>query len=177
MVIKKIVETPTDELFRKHVKDFIDSAKEEIFVIAGEVGSYRSLDLKLAARKARQRDVKIHIYATNPPQDVVNGLLVFGCEVYVGKELPEDHYLVVDSNSWILSKGRFPRKIGTRKGEVHINEPDGAKKLIEYFYRLVSKAEKKTKIEWDKDPLAFALKNPPDWGIETDSSRIKEELF
>ena len=177
MVVKKIRATPTDELFRKYVKDLIDSAKEEIFVIAGEAGSYRSVDLRLAAAKARDRGIKIRMYAVNPPQEVVNGLLALGCEVYVGKEVPKDHCLVVDSNSWILSKGHLPRKIGEREGEVHINEPGSAKKVIDYFYRVVSKAERKTKIEWDKDPLMVAIKNPPDWGIETDSSKLKEELF
>lgn len=177
MVIKKIIKTPTDEDFRRHVKDLIDSAKNEIFVIAGEVGSYRSIDLKMAATKASARGVKIHVYANRPTQEVLNGLLARGCEVFVGEETPKDHYLVVDSNSWILSKGRLPREKGARRGEVHIGEPKGAKKAIDYFRRLASKGEKKTKIDWRKDPLKVALANPPDWGTATDSSRIKEAPF
>ena len=176
MVIEKFEESPTDEVFRKYVRDLIDSAKEEIFVIAGEVGSYRFLDLKLAAERASERGVKIHVYATHPPQEIVNGLLVRGCEVYVGEEV-EDHYIVADSNSWILSKSHPPGKIGTRRGEVHWDEIESAKKVINNFYRLASRGQKKTRIEWDKDPLWVALESPPDWGVETDSSRLKEELF
>jgi len=175
MVIKKIERSPTDEVFRRYARELIDSAEREILVIAGELGSYQFPDLKWAMRRACKRGVKIRIYASNPPQEVVNGLLAYGCEIYVGEEV-KDHYLVVDSKSWVYSKPHR-QVLGVREGEVHINELTKAKKVVALFDQLVSKAkEKKTRIKWDKDPLWAVLQNPPDWGVETDSTRL-EELF
>ena len=98
MVVKKIQRSPTDENFRKYVRELIDSAQKEILIIAGELGSYRFPDLKWAMKRARKRGVKIRIYASNPPQAIVNGLLANGCEIYVGKQV-KDHYLITDSKS------------------------------------------------------------------------------
>lgn len=176
MTVKRIEKSVGDELFRKHVKELLDEAKNDIYVIAGEVSSYQSIDLKMASTRAMERGVKVHVYAVTPTDEIVNGLLARGCEVYVGSERPKDHFLVVDSNSWILSEGMLPREKGTRQGELHVDDPEGAMKAKDYFDRLASNAEKKTKIDWNKDPLKKALENPPDWGIETDSSRIKEEF-
>src|SRR2546425_10506975 len=103
MVLKKIRPHPTDEFFRDYACELIDSARKEILVITGEVGSYRFPDLKWAAERARKRGVQVKIYASKPAQHVVNGLLALGIEVF--KDPPvKDHYLVVDSRSYIHSK-------------------------------------------------------------------------
>lgn len=173
MVVKEIEPSPTDDVFRKHARDLMDSAEDEILVIAGELGSYRFPDLRWAFIRARKRGVKIRVYATSPPQRIVNGLLARGCEIYVGKEVKR-HYLIVDSKSWVYSRPHPPGVLGVRQGKAHLNEPEDAKKKVDYFNRLISRAEQKTEIQWDKDPLWIALQNPPDWGVETDSSRLEE---
>ena len=175
MVIKKINPSPTDEIFRQHVKELIDSAQKEILVIAGELGSYRFPDLKWAMRRALSRGVKIHIYASHPSQATINGLLSQGCKIYSGKEI-KDHYLIVDAKSWVHSKPH-PPILGVREGEAHINEPQKAQKLVAQFNQLVLQAKAKKTAQWNQDPLWTALQNPPDWGVETDSSRLEEEFL
>jgi len=173
MVIKKIKPSPTDEIFRKHVKELIDSAQKEILVIAGELGSYRFPDLKWAMSRARERGVKIRIYASHPNQAVINGLLARGCEIYIGKEI-KDHYLIVDTKSFIHSKPH-PPILGVRKGEAYINQPEKTRNAINKFKQLISRAKPAKTIQWNQDPLWQALQNPPDWGVQTDSSRLEEE--
>ncbi len=41
MALKKIRPHPTDEYFRDYALGLIDSARREILIITGEVGSYR----------------------------------------------------------------------------------------------------------------------------------------
>jgi hypothetical protein len=176
MVIIEIEPSPTDDVFRKYVRELIDLANREILVIAGELGSYRFPDLRWAFRRAINRGVRIRIYASNPPQEIINGLLAHGCEIYVGKEVKR-HYLIVDSKSWVYSSPHPRGVLGVRCGKAHINEPENAKKKVNHFNRLVSKAKKIKTVKWDEDPLWTALKNPPDWGVETDSLRLEEELF
>ena len=175
MVIKKIKPSPTDEIFRKNVKELIDSAQKEILVIAGELGSYKFPDLKWAMKRALERGVKIRIYASRPNQEIINGLLARGCQIYVGKEI-KDHYLIVDAKSWVHSKPH-PPILGAREGEAHLNEPQRAKKLVTQFNKLISKAKPKKTTQWNQDPLWNALQNPPDWGVPTDSSKLEEELL
>jgi len=174
MVLKKISPSPTDENFRKHVKELIDSAQKEILVIAGELGSYRFPDLKWAMNRALKRGVKIRIYASRPNQTIINGLLARGCQIYVGEEI-KDHYLIADAKSFIHSKPH-PPILGVREGEAYINEPEETRKTIDKFKQLISKAKPAKTTQWNEDPLWKALQNPPDWGVKTDSSRLEEEL-
>jgi len=164
----------TDALFRREVKELIDSAKREIIVIAGELSAYEFHDLKLAAESARDKGIKIRIYASRPDQDAVNRLLYNGCEVYLGTEKPRDHYMIVDGIPYMISKkeklSRGRTRVGGRYAKKHINDPKGAQELIAYFEKLARKA-KKAEIT-GKDPLTRALESPADWGIETDSSNI-----
>lgn len=71
MVVKIIESSPTDENFRKHMRELIDSAKKEILVIACELGSYRFPDLKWAFKRASKRGVNIRIYASNLPHKIL----------------------------------------------------------------------------------------------------------
>lgn len=173
MVVKRIGPSPTDELFRKQVRKLIDSAQKEILVIAGELGSYRFPDLKWAMKRALERGVKIRIYASHPNQAAINGLVTRGCQIYIGKKI-QNHYLITDAKSWVHSKPH-PPILGVRQGEAHINEPQKAKKLVSEFNRLTSKAQRNKTVEWAQDPLWKALENPPDWGVETNSSKLEEE--
>jgi phosphatidylserine/phosphatidylglycerophosphate/cardiolipin synthase-like enzyme len=172
MVVREIERDPVDEVFRRYVRELINSAEKEILVIAGELGSYKFPDLKWAMRRACARGVKIRIYASNPSQGIVNGLLARGCEIYIG-EKAEDHYLIVDSKSMVHSRPH-PPVLGVREGEVYIDEPEKVKEKVEHFNSLISKAEKKVEVRWEEDVLWKALQNPPDWGVYTDSTRIDE---
>ncbi|MEA2089325.1 MAG: hypothetical protein U9O89_00995 [Thermoproteota archaeon] len=86
--------------------------------------------------------------------------------------------MIVDSKSWVYSKPHPRGVLGVRQGEAHINEPEKAREKVEHFNRLISKAkEKKTEVQWENNPLWLGLQNPPDWGVETDSSRLDEEFL
>jgi len=174
MVLKKIRPDPTDEQFRSHASKLIDSARNEILIISGEIGSYRFLDLKWAAERARKRGVSIRVYASKPPQRIVNGLLARGIEVYIGPPV-RDHYLVVDGKSYIHSKPH-PPVLGKREGEVHLNQPREAKKIVSLFEELLAGARPVKRIDWEKDPLWRALKKPFDWKVDTHASRLDEEF-
>lgn len=173
MVLKKINSSPTDEIFRAHVKGLIDSAQKEILVIAGELGSYRFPDLKWAMDRALKRGVKIRIYASHPTQATINGMLARGCEVHLGKKI-KDHYLIIDNKSYIHSKPH-PPKLGVREGEAYLDEPQKTKQAVTKFKQLIAKAKLAKTTQWNQDPLWQALQNPPDWGVQTDSYRLEEE--
>lgn len=169
---------PADENFRRHTKDLIDSAKEEIIVIAGELGAYSFHDLRQAAEAAAERGVKIRIYAPSPDRNIVNRLIRHGCEVYLGKTKQRDHYMLVDRKSYIISK-KLEKKarvapVGTRLGYEYIDDKAGAKKIALLFDRL-TKGLDKEKIQ-GYDSFVLALKSPLDWGVQTNASKIHEEL-
>jgi len=178
MKMIEVKREPTDAFFRKQVKELIDSADKEIIVIAGELSAYDFHDLKLAAESAQDRGVKIRIYASRPDQDTVNRLVYNGCEVYLGTEKPKDHYMIVDRTSYMISKkekaSRTRTRVGSRHSKKYINDPKGARELVDYFKKLTKKAEK-AEIK-GKDPLIKALDSPVDWGVETDSSKIHDYL-
>ncbi len=166
----------TDALFREATKELIDSAEKEIIVIAGELSAYDFHDLKLATESARDRAVKIRIYASRPDQDTVNRLVYNGCEVYIGAEKPKDHYMIVDGISYMISEkekvSTTRTRVGSRYAKKYIDYAKGAQELVAYFERLTKKA-KKAEIK-GKDPLIKALDSPIDWGVETDSSKIHD---
>ncbi len=174
MVLKRIRPHGTDEYFRDYARQLIDSAREDILIITGEVGSYRFPDLRWAAERARTRGVSVKVYASKPSQRVVNGLLALGIEVYKGPPT-KDHYLVVDSKSYIHSRPH-PPVLGKREGEVHLNEPRSARKVVRKFQELVEKGRRVRKSDWTEDPLWKALQKPFDWRVDTHASRLDEEF-
>lgn len=173
-----IPQDTTDEHFRRHTKDLIDSARKEIIVIAGELGAYSFHDLRQAAEAATERGIKIRIYGSSPGRDIVNRLVRHGCEVYIGKEKPYDHYMLVDRKSYIISKKGESKAcetmIGTRLGYKYLNDKSGAKEIVNLFNRL-TKGLDKEKIRGE-DPFVLALKSPLDWGVQTNASKIHEEF-
>ncbi len=104
------------------------------------------------------------IYASKPSQRMANGLLAQGIEIYNGPGI-KDHYLVVDSKSYIHSKPH-PPTLGSREGELHLNEPTAAGRIVQRFQKLVKDAKPVTKTDWTKDPLWKALQRPFDWRVE-----------
>jgi phosphatidylserine/phosphatidylglycerophosphate/cardiolipin synthase-like enzyme len=174
LALKTIKRDSTDENFRRYAAKLIDSAKKEVLVIAGEIGAYNFPDLKWAAERARKRGVSVKVYATNPPQQVVNGLLAKGIGVYKGPVM-KDHYLIVDSKSFIHSKPHQP-VVGKREGEVCMNKPAEARKVVKRFEKLVENSKPLTKVDWKQDPLWKALRKPLDWKVDTYSSRLDEEF-
>ena len=172
--LKTIMRDSTDENFRRYAAKLIDSAKKEVLVIAGEIGAYNFPDLKWAAERARKRGVSVKVYATNPSQQVVNGLLAKGIEVYKGPVM-KDHYLIIDSKSFIHSKPHQP-VVGRREGEIYVNKPAEARNVVKRFEKLVEKSKPLTKVDWKQDPLWKALQKPLDWKVDTHASRLDEEF-
>ncbi len=174
MGMKKIPDSPVDEVFRSYTRKLIDSAKKEILVITGEVGSFRFPDLRWAAERARSRGVSVKVYASKPAQPVVNGLLARGIPVYVGPAV-KDHYIVVDSRSYVHSRPH-PPILGKREGEVYLNEPGRAKRIVSMFQELARSAKEVKRIDWKRDPLWKALEKPFDWRVRTRASQLDEEF-
>jgi len=170
----RISRDSADEDFRREAARLIDSAKNEIVVITGEISAYGFPDLKWAAERARDRGVTIKVYASTPSPEIANGLIARGIELFIGPKVKE-HYLVADSKSYILSEPHGPG-IGERKGEVHRNKPREAKTIREKFDSLLVKAKPLNKIDWKKDPLRRALEKPYDWKVDTHASRLDEEF-
>lgn len=164
----------TDEDFRRKAAQLIDSAKDEIVVITGEISAYGFPDLKWAAERARERGVAVKVYASSPSSDISNGLVARGIEVFIGPRV-KDHYLVVDSRSYILSKPHA-LEVGERTGELHEDEPEEAGEIREKFDKLLAKATPLKKIDWKKDSLWKALQRPFDWKVDTHASRLDEEF-
>lgn len=171
-----IKQSPLDEDFRRHTSELLSSAKKNILIIAGEVGSFKFFDLRMVAKKAHERGVRIRVYANQPSIGIINKLLTYGVELYLGEKKVRDHYLVVDGNSWIHSEEHPPDQIGLRKGYVYKNDPKGASRIIKLFNELITKAKKIEEPKWNEDPLWLMLQNPLDWGVETDSSKFDEEF-
>jgi len=134
---ERIPPSPLDEKFRKTVKEALDSGRNEIIVIAGELGSYRFPELKQAAQRALARGVRVRVYATKaaPSEDVAE-IRKLGGEIYIGKIRIKDHYLIIDRNTLIVSEkediGR-PSKIGTRGGRLYKGKPKVAKRTVTFF--------------------------------------------
>lgn len=171
---RKIVRDTTDEDFRRNAAKLIDSAKKEILVITGEIGSYNFPDLKWAAERARKRGVTIKVYASKPPQRIINGLLARGVELYRGPKV-RDHYLVVDSQSYMHSTPHAPR-VGERAGKAHERDPKGAARIAKKFHNFLENAKPIKKVDWKQDPLWKALQKPMNWRVDTKASRLDEEF-
>ena len=141
MTFERIEVSPKDKSFRKIVKWAIDSARCEIIVVAGELGSYGFPELRQATIDALARGVRVRVYATNAaPADVVTEIKRLGGEIYIGEIRVKDHYLVVDRETLVVSEkaeiGR-PTDVGTRKARVYKNNPKWAQKILTFHDDLV----------------------------------------
>lgn len=166
-----------DEKFRKVMRQVIDSSKNEILVITGEAGAFKHYyDLRWAIERAIVRGVKVRVYAKSPEQTTINQLIDHGCEVYLGEDVPKDHYTIIDKNTWVESLEHEPKKVGVRFGSMHIGDQKGAKKLCVLFNNLISKA-KKAHYDKNADPIFKILKNPLYLSFNTDSNKINLGLL
>lgn len=141
MTFERIEPSPEDKNFRKIVKWAIDSAKCEIIVVAGELGSYGFPELKQASTDALGRGVRVRVYATiAAPADVVDEIKQLGGEIYIGEIRVKDHYLMIDRETLVISEkeeiGR-PTDVGTRKARVYKNNPEGAQKILTFYDDLI----------------------------------------
>lgn len=151
-VIKKEL---LDEGFRKQIFDSLNSAEEEVVIITGEGQAFEYLELRLAVRDAIERGVIFKIYASSPERRPLlsNKILSYGAELYKGGKKTKHHYLIIDGKSIVVSKAHPPDTIGKRMAEVYENDPEDAKKIINYFDNLISKANP-VKMRLELDPLA-----------------------
>jgi len=83
--------------------------------------------------------------------------------------------LIVDSKSFIHSRPHQP-VVGRREGEVYVNKPAEARKVVKRFEKLVENSKPLTKVDWKQDPLWKALQKPLDWKVDTHAFSIDEEF-
>lgn len=140
MTFERIEASPNDAQFRKSVKSVIDSAKREIIVVAGELGSYGFPELKEAAIAALKRGVRVRVYATiAAPVDVIDEIRKLGGEIYIGQIRVKDHYLMADRKMLVVSEKEQvgkPTEIGTRKARVY-DDPEKATEVVEFLDDLI----------------------------------------
>jgi 23S rRNA-/tRNA-specific pseudouridylate synthase len=140
MPVQKIERAPSDETFRNRVKESLDAASREIMVISGELGAYEFPELKEAALRALARKVKVRIYAVRPPPDAVQELRESGAEFHLGTRYTDDHYLVIDKKTLIVSKKekakKRPTTVGERQGYFYKDEIKKVKAVENFFTEL-----------------------------------------
>lgn len=169
--------TELDEDFRRKVRQLLDSAEKEVVILTGEGAAFGFRDLRYATERVVERGVKVKIYTVTPVPEFLNKVVMLGCKVYRGEEMIKDHFLVIDGKDWAISMEHPPLKVGKRRGEVHLNDRRGAKKILTNFSRLTRSAEEVKTPMWDLDPLVEAIKHPKSWGVKTDARKFREELF
>ena len=117
----------------------------------------------MRAEDAAQRGIKIDVYATSPDRDIINRLVHNGINVYIGEEIPQDHFMVIDNKKVIISYKKRDRKIptpiGDRTGKL-TDSPGEVKKHSLIFEKLKKGAIKET--IRGEDPLQRILNNPRD---------------
>lgn len=135
-----IGKSANDNDFRQIVNGEIGSAKKEVIVIAGELGSYLFPELKETAIQAIKRGIHVKVYATHAvPPNVYEEIQNLGGEIYLGKMQVKDHYLVIDGKDCIISKKEqlgIPTKIGERQAIFYTNQPQMAKSVKRLFNEL-----------------------------------------
>ncbi len=154
----QIESDPFDIEFRTKVASHIRKAKKSIKIVTGEISAYDYLDLRNAAEEAADKGVKIDIYATGPDPAIVNRLLSFNINVYLGKEDPLKHFMIVDDRKVIISykeaNRQHPTPMGQRKAVIS-DEPKDMKECKEAFAKLKGNAIKQ--VPSDKDPVTELL--------------------
>jgi len=173
----KIKRAELDQDFRQKVKMLLDSAEREVVIITGEGAAFGFQDLRYATERAVERGVKVKIHTVTPTPEFLNKVMLLGCKVYRGRKKIKDHFLVIDGRDWVISREHPPSKVGERRGEVYLNDRNGAKRVLTNFNRLIQSAEEVKTPMWELDPLVEAIKHPKSWGVKTDARKFREELF
>jgi len=175
-MIEQFSRDAADERFRKYACEVIGLARRDLYLLGRHIGSYRYHDVAKCIEDAKRRGVAIHVYARDPEADTVNALVELGAEVFIGREL-KDHLLIADGDSYVKLKPHPRGGMGVREGEAAINETERAQKELAYFKKVVGDAKRKTDFSYENSPFAKALRNPPNWGVKTDSSNLEEAFF
>ncbi|QLH11236.1 hypothetical protein [Nitrosarchaeum sp. AC2] len=148
-----------DEKFREECVKMLDSARHDVYIIAGELGSLKFDDVRNATEDAARRGVKVHAYATGrTPKTFQNYCVSRGYELYIGKRGLDTHYLLVDDKNMVISINKDPDNItavGTREADVKYGDHKKAKEIINVFSDLVSEPTTRKITEFDKmqDPF------------------------
>lgn len=156
--IKYIGRSVLDRDFRAACKGLIKGANESIHLIAGELGSLKLIDIQNAFYEATtKKDVSAYAYATErTAPEMRNYAVSLGFELWIGKKSLPDHYLVIDRKHYVRSMNKrldAGTQIGERIAEVHLNDPEGAEKIIKGFENLKQDAEKISSVDKKLDPF------------------------
>lgn len=161
-----------DREFRHLMCDLLGKAEREVLVVTGEAGAFKNYeDLKWAIRGATGRGVKVKVYALSPEQSTINKMISYGCEVYLGDEVPKDHYTVIDKKIIITSLEHEPLNTGVRQGTAVFDIKKAEAKAKE-FRRYQGKA-RRAKMDLTEDPLLKVLKEPLHLSFRTDSKNME----
>ena len=139
-----IPQSNQDLEFRRKVKEYIDSAKNEVLVMTGEFGLYGYPEIRESIVNARKNTVRIAVYETRAPEERSKDLLSLGCDVTKGSiSLDTHHYLVVDRSKYIISEqtGREQLSDSVRNGMSDDNDPVTAERYAELYTRLKLNSE------------------------------------
>jgi hypothetical protein len=101
---------------------------------------------------------------------MINKMISTGLEVYLGEEVPRDHYTVVDNKTVVTSYAHEPHKTGVRKGTVVTDKKKANLKTLEF--RKLQKKARKAKYDPKEDPLLKVLENPLHLSFKTNSKNI-----
>jgi hypothetical protein len=157
MKVEQIPRTALDEKFRQVCTKLIDGASESVYVIAGEMGSLYFPDMHTATAKAHDKGAEVYAYATEKtPAHLRNFALSIGVKLYIGSKPLKEHYLVIDGKHFVKSINKpIDREtiLGEREGEVHYDDPEGAKDIIRMFEELCSNGKLVTSLDKKADPL------------------------
>lgn len=150
----QIKSDPFDIEFRTAVASHIRKAQKSIQIVTGEISAYDFLDLRNAAEEAADKGVKIEVYASSPEQFIIDRLLSFNIAVYLGKEDPSKHFMIVDGKQVIISHKdadrERPTPIGKRRATIS-HDPRDLKECKVAFRKLKEKAVKQ--VPSGKDPI------------------------
>jgi hypothetical protein len=161
MGIIEIEQTPFDKKFREIVEEHILAANKEIKIVTGEISAYNYFELRSAAEDAAKRGVNIEVYASSPDRDIINRLIHHKINVYIGDTDPQEHFMICDDRTVIVSikneNRTKPTEMGRRHGTIKSRITD-VREYKKRFEELKKKAVKE-KIK-GQDPLLEALNHP-----------------
>ncbi len=155
----RIKQSLFDEKFREECVRMLDTAKNDIYLIAGELGSLKFDDVRNATENAARRGVKVHAYATGrTPKTFQNYCVSRGYDLYIGDRGLDTHYLLVDGENMVVSINKDPNNVttvGTREADIKYGDENQAKEILSVFSNLVSEPTTKKITEFDKTQDPF----------------------
>lgn len=129
---QRIIEaSENDKNIRAEMTKLFKSANSEIMVIAGELTLLHFKDVHDAYKNARERGVRIRVYASDASKRNLEALEQIGVEVKIGKKGYKDHYVLIDGTIIFKVAGRphNPPSINYRTGVVWTDDPKTAAEI------------------------------------------------